>query len=62
MNLIFGYNAIINEDEYHAYMMLESEQLKEEIGQPKVVDAIYELMINGSDCDEDKMTILLESI
>ena len=42
--------------------MLESEQLRNEIGPPKVVDAIYDLMVSGSECDEDKLATILESI
>jgi len=60
--LIIGFNAIINGDEYNAHIMLESKQLKEEIGHPEVVDAIQELTIKGSASSIDKLIILFDSI
>lgn len=62
INLIIGFNAIINGDEYNAHIMLECKQLKEEIGHPEVVDAIQELTIKGSSSSVEKLKILFDSI
>ena len=62
VNVIFGYNAIINEDEYHASYMLKCSQLQEQIGSQKTVDAIYDLMVNGSERETKKLEVLIESI
>ena len=62
ISLIIGFNAIINGDEYNAHVMLESKQLKEEIGHPEIVDAIQQLTIRGSNCQNKKFKILFESI
>ena len=62
VNLIIGFNAIINGDEYNAHIMLESKQLKEEIGHPEIVDAIQEITIKGAESNIDKLKILLDNI
>lgn len=62
VNLIIGFNAIINGDEYNAHIMLESKQLKEEIGHPEIVDAIQEITIRGSNSKSKKFKTLFDSI
>ena len=62
MNLIQGFNAIINQDEYNAYSIFESRQLREDIGKPEIVKAIYDLTTKGSNCTDKSLNLLFEDI
>ena len=62
VNLILGFNAIINQDEFNAYSIFESKQLQEDIGKPEIVKAIYDLTTKGKDCSPKSIYALFKEI
>ena len=62
VNLILGFNAIINQDEFNAYSIFESKQLQEDIGKPEIVKAIYDLTTKGKNCSPKRIYALFKEI
>ena len=62
VNLILGFNAIINQDEFNAYSIFRSKKLQDDIGKPEVVKAIYDLTTKGDSCSVRTLYILFKEI